>query len=129
MRAAVSSHCQQWRRETEDGGIGVVLPDFLTESAVVGYGHSMRTIYRAENLIDAHLVRGALEQAGIAAFVTGEYLTGAAGQLPAFGLVEVRVAEVEQAAAESVVRAVEKALCESGSIMAADDGDEGIVAV
>ena len=34
----------------------------------------MRTVYEAANLIDAHLVRQALEAAGIPAFVRGEAL-------------------------------------------------------
>lgn len=59
----------------------------------------MRCIYRAENIIDANLVKNALAQAGIPSHVAGEYLTGAAGQLPAFGLVSVLVADVDEAAA------------------------------
>ncbi|MDE3209610.1 MAG: DUF2007 domain-containing protein, partial [Pseudomonadota bacterium] len=43
----------------------------------------MHIAYRAESLIDAHLVKDALERAEIPAFVTGEYLTGGVGQLPA----------------------------------------------
>ena len=60
----------------------------------------MRIIYRAENIIDAHLVRHVLEAAGIHAHVAGEYLTGAMGDLPALGLVNVMVAahDMEQAA-------------------------------
>ena len=38
----------------------------------------MQIVYRAANIIDANLVKGVLEQAGIPAFVSGEYLTGAA---------------------------------------------------
>ena len=46
----------------------------------------MRVVYEAENLVDAHLVRGVLEQAGIPVWVRGEYLTGAMGELPVMGL-------------------------------------------
>ena len=66
----------------------------------------MRRVYQAENSIDAHLVRGALEQYGIPAWVFGHYLTGGAGELPAFGLVEVHVADEHHAQAESFVRAL-----------------------
>lgn len=61
----------------------------------------MKIVYRAENIIDANLVRDALAMEGIAAFVSGEYLTGAIGQLPAWNLVAVMVDEhdVERAAA------------------------------
>lgn len=51
----------------------------------------MRVVYEAENLIDANLVRGVLEQAGIPVWVRGEYLTGAMGELPVSGLVSVCV--------------------------------------
>ena len=60
----------------------------------------MKIVYRAENIIDANLVKGALEIEGISAFVSGEYLTGAAGELPCWNLVAVMVADhdVERAA-------------------------------
>jgi len=51
----------------------------------------MRAIYDAENVVDAHLVKHALEDAGIPAFIRGEYLTGALGELPMHGLVQVCV--------------------------------------
>lgn len=61
----------------------------------------MRVIYQAENLIDAHLVKGLLEQAEIPAFVLGEHLSGGIGELPVMGLVAVAVADghVDAAAA------------------------------
>lgn len=70
----------------------------------------MRTVYRAENIIDANLVKGALAQSGINAFVAGEYLTGGAGQLPAFGLVSVMVAEEDEALAAPIVADIDAAL-------------------
>ena len=66
----------------------------------------MRRVYQAENTIDAHLVRGALEQYGIPAWVFGDYLTGGVGELPAFGLVEVHVADERHAEAEAFVQAL-----------------------
>ena len=53
----------------------------------------MRTVYEAANLIDAHLVRQALEAEGIPAFVRGEALIGGMGDLGVFGLVAVMVPE------------------------------------
>ena len=41
----------------------------------------MHTVYEAEHLIDAHLIRGRLEAEGIEAWVLGEWLTGAMGEL------------------------------------------------
>ena len=70
----------------------------------------MRIAYRAESLIDAHLVKDALERAEIPAFVSGEYLTGAVGQLPALDYVAVMVPESSAAAADAVVRQVEAQL-------------------
>lgn len=59
----------------------------------------MRVVYEAENLIDAHLVKGAIEQSGMPAFVRGEHLTGAMGELPVSGLLAVCVPDscVEEA--------------------------------
>jgi len=51
----------------------------------------MEVVYRATHLFDAHLVRMALEQAGIPAFVLGEALLGGVGELPACGLMTVCV--------------------------------------
>ena len=51
----------------------------------------MRVVYEAENIIDAHLVKGVLEQAGFPVYIRGEYLTGAIGELPVAGLVAVCV--------------------------------------
>lgn len=63
----------------------------------------MRIVYQAENIVDAHLIKGTLGAYGIVAFVTGEYLTGAMGQLPACGLVSVMVADDIHAEAARIV--------------------------
>lgn len=39
-------------------------------------------IYSAANVIEAHLVKGLLTGEGIAAYIIGEHLTGALGELP-----------------------------------------------
>jgi hypothetical protein len=64
----------------------------------------MRVVYEAENVIDAHLVKGLLENADIMAFVRGEYLAGAIGELPVMGLVAVLVPESQHAAADALLR-------------------------
>ena len=46
----------------------------------------MRVVYLADNLFDAHLVKHALEEAEIPAFVFGESLLGGMGELPLFGV-------------------------------------------
>ena len=63
----------------------------------------MRIVYRAANIVDAHLVRGVLETHGIRAFVTGEFLTSAAGELPAAGLVSVMVSDHDILDAEHLI--------------------------
>ncbi|MDI1254413.1 DUF2007 domain-containing protein [Thermomonas sp.] len=63
----------------------------------------MRIVYDAANLIDAHLVRHALEQAGIPAFVRGEALVGGIGELPPIGLVSVAVPDSAWEQARDVI--------------------------
>ncbi len=70
----------------------------------------MRTVYRAENLVDAHLVKDALENAEIPAFIAGEYLMGGVGQLPALDYLAVMVPDSAVPTAENIVREVEASL-------------------
>ena len=53
----------------------------------------MQVVYRAHNLIDAHLAKHLLEDAGLPVFVFGESLLGGAGELPLFGVLRVCVPE------------------------------------
>jgi hypothetical protein len=80
----------------------------------------MRIVYRAENIIDANLVKGALEADGVTAFVSGEYLTGAVGELPCWNLVSVMVAEHDVERAAPIVRGIDAALREQRARI--DDG-------
>ena len=79
----------------------------------------MRSVYEAANLIDAHLVRQALEAEGIPAFVRGEALTGGIGELGVFGLVAVMVPEAAWPQARDVVAAL--ALGEAEPVAEDDD--------
>lgn len=63
----------------------------------------MQIAYRAANLSDAHLLRQLMEAEGIPAFVQGEYLQGAVGELPANTEVFVRVPDEHVEAARAVV--------------------------
>lgn len=67
----------------------------------------MIVIYHAESSIDAHLLRGLLEQQGIASRILGEFLQGAVGELPARGLISVSVAAEDAARARTVVHEFE----------------------
>jgi len=66
----------------------------------------MQLVYQADNLFDAHLVKHALENAGIPAFVLGESLLGAAGELPLFGVLRVCVPDVAKPEADEIVAAL-----------------------
>lgn len=77
----------------------------------------MRTVYQALNPIDAHLVKHALEAAGIPAFVLGEHLAGGVGELPATGYLQVRVPDDWFEEAEACVRGL--------PLLAADPAAEG----
>jgi hypothetical protein len=85
----------------------------------------MRIVYRAQTLIDAHLVKDALESRDIPAFISGEYLTGGVGQLPAMDYVAVLVPESSLPAAEAIVREVDRALSEARQVMAEFGDDPG----
>lgn len=81
----------------------------------------MRTVYEAANLIDAHLVRQALEAGGIPAFIRGEALTGGIGELGVFGLLAVMVPEAAWPQARALVE--ELALGEPHADADAADAD------
>ncbi|GGA33987.1 DUF2007 domain-containing protein [Dyella nitratireducens] len=88
----------------------------------------MRIVYRAQNLIDAHLVKDALEHAEVPAFISGEYLTGGVGQLPALDYVAVLVPDSSVEAAEPVVREIDHALAEARlAIRELDDDQDSLV--
>jgi hypothetical protein len=67
----------------------------------------MKILYRAENIVDANLVKAALAAEGIHAFVSGEFLIGAIGELPARDLVSVMVADADVERAAPVAQAID----------------------
>lgn len=75
----------------------------------------MQVVYRANNLIDAHLAKHALEGMDIPVFVFGESLLGGAGELPLFGVLRVCVPDtyLDEAIACLKELALEQA-CEDG---------------
>jgi hypothetical protein len=83
----------------------------------------MHTVYRADNLFDAHLVKDALEHAQIPAFIAGEHLIGGVGQLPALDYLAVMVPDAGVAAAEGVVREVVAQLAEARAALQAQGDD------
>lgn len=81
----------------------------------------MKVVYEAANLIDAHLVRHALEDAGLPVFLRGEALAGGMGELPLFGTIAVCV----PASAWPEARRIVEALPLAGS-PAAHEADDGL---
>jgi len=79
----------------------------------------MQVVYEAAHLIDAYLVRHALEDAGIPVFVRGEALLGGIGELPACGLVAVCVPDLAWPQARAIVERLPLA---AGEPAAAADG-------
>lgn len=68
----------------------------------------METVFHASVALDAHLVQQLLERAGIPSRIDGEYLQGAAGELPPGSLVRVRVAPEQAAEAREIIAEWEK---------------------
>ena len=67
----------------------------------------MKVVYDAANVIDAHLVRHALEAEDIPVFLKGEALLGGMGELPLFGVVQVCVPDSAWPEAREVVDALD----------------------
>lgn len=63
----------------------------------------MRAVYEPAHSIEANLIAGLLLQAGIRSHIAGEYLQGAAGELPVFGLMRVMVADEDAEAARQLI--------------------------
>lgn len=63
----------------------------------------MRAIYEPVHSIEANLIVGLLQQFGIEAHIAGEYLQGGAGELPAFGLIRVMVADGDAETARQLI--------------------------
>lgn len=77
----------------------------------------MITVYSANSTTDAHLIKNLLEQQGVSAYVAGHYLQGGLGELPVVNLIQVQVAEEDEAAALKVIADYE------AGVFALDDDD------
>ena len=87
----------------------------------------MQVVYRAHNLIDAHLARHVLEDAEIPAFVFGESLLGGMGELPLFGVLRVCVPDAAFPEAEGVVQGLGLESRDEGPILEGDDEGAGLL--
>ncbi len=82
----------------------------------------MKVAYQAGNLFDAHLAKHALEDAGLPAFVFGESLLGAGGELPLFGVLRVCVPDAAWPQARAALR-VTGLLDDAGDPISGEAGD------
>ena len=82
----------------------------------------MKVAYQAENLFDAYLAKHALEDAGLPAFVFGESLLGAGGELPLFGVLRVCVPDAAWPQARAALQAA-GLLDDVGDPISGDAGD------
>lgn len=63
----------------------------------------MQLIFRASNILEAHIVAGLLDAHVIEAHVAGHYLQGAVGELPASDFAHVLVSDENVEAAEKLI--------------------------
>ncbi len=86
----------------------------------------MKVVYEAANIIDAHLVRHALEETGVPVFLRGEALLGGMGELPLFGVVAVCVPDSAWPEARTLVESLPIAM---SSVAAAAEGEDDLGAL
>lgn len=63
----------------------------------------MKTVYEASSAVEAHMLQDLLRQEDIPSHIHGEFLTGAAGELPAGGLVRLAVEDEHYAPARAAI--------------------------
>ena len=85
----------------------------------------MKVVYEAANLIDAHLVKHALEETGMPVFLRGEALLGGMGELPLFGVVAVCVPDSAWPEARAIVESLPVAMPPAGQDENAGEDDLG----
>src|SRR5690606_32788535 len=72
-------------------------------AATTSPGGAMKIVYKAADILEAHIVSGMLVSRGIEAYVGGHYLQGAVGDLPPLGVANVSVANNDIDAAMTVI--------------------------
>lgn len=63
----------------------------------------MQQIYQAENIFDANIVKGLLEQGGVQVYISGYYLQGGVGELPASGNTSIWVDDDQVTLAQQLI--------------------------
>lgn len=72
----------------------------------------MKTVYEASSAVEAHMLQDLLRQEDISSHIHGEFLTGAAGELPAAGLVRLVVEDDHYPRARAAIAQWEAATVE-----------------
>lgn len=68
----------------------------------------MITVYEANNITEAYIIKGMLQAHGIESYVAGEYLQGGIGELPAFGLIAIQVETEDESNARKLIHRYEQ---------------------
>ncbi|MCT8125767.1 DUF2007 domain-containing protein [Alishewanella sp. BS5-314] len=69
----------------------------------------MKIIFRANDILEAHIIAGMLNSEGIDTYVGGHYLQGAVGDLAALGFANVFVADEQAEQAEQLLQDYQQA--------------------
>jgi len=67
----------------------------------------MQPVFRAGNILEAHIVAGLLQSNGIESHVSGHFLQGAVGELPASDFAHVFVDDSDVEAAQRIIDSYE----------------------
>ena len=68
----------------------------------------MQIIYRAQDIVEAHIVAGLLQSRGLEVYVGGHYLQGGIGELAALDSATISVDDVDEDAARAVIGEYER---------------------
>ena len=68
----------------------------------------MQIIYRAQDIVEAHIVAGLLQSRGLEVYVGGHYLQGGIGELAALDSATISVDDVDEEAARAVIGEYER---------------------
>lgn len=69
----------------------------------------MKIIFRANDILEAHIISGMLNSQGVETYVGGHYLQGAVGDLAAMGFANVFVADEHADLAEQLLQDYQQA--------------------
>ena len=67
----------------------------------------MKKIHSANNITEAHIIKGLLESNGIEAYVGGHYLQGGIGELPASDTASIHVYDEQVEEAKKIIHQYE----------------------